>query len=96
MHCSSSKLFARVFDIVTVYLEHLGTIFIITDMLSEGLVDFAVDDILVVRHRDEANSSVKGDNLKGFAKLNKFQKSQTKLDRAHPTHPPIIFFETHH
>ena len=28
--------------------------------------------------------------LRGFAKLNKFQKSKINLDRAHPTHPPPI------
>ena len=36
--------------------------------------------------------------LRGFAKLKKFQKSKTNLDRAHPTHSPpskIFFLETH-
>ena len=37
--------------------------------------------------------------LRGFAKLKKFQKSKNNLDRAHPTHPPPIqiffFLETH-
>ena len=28
--------------------------------------------------------------LRGFAKLNKFQKAKIKLDRAHTTHPPGI------
>ena len=32
--------------------------------------------------------SVELDVLRGIAKLNKFQKSKKKLDRAHPTHPP--------
>ena len=27
-------------------------------------------------------------SIRGFAKLNKFQKSNNKLDRAQPTHPP--------
>ena len=29
-------------------------------------------------------------SYRGFAKLKKFQKSKTNLDRAHPTHPHSI------
>ena len=31
-------------------------------------------------------------SLRGFAKLNKFQKSKINLDSAHPTHPPSKLF----
>ena len=41
---------------------------------------------------------IRTEEIRGLAKLNKFQKSKKNLDRPHPTHPPckLFFLETHH